>query len=154
MEKDYNSSIKQIHPCTKVTGHSLLRLVMGSLCQSSKTYLLSKGDIMKTHFSNPNNLRKTLCGHDATILNRTFSNVTDDKKLVDCGGCISILNRILNKKRKTHSKYIVVTTACEERNTLEEAEELLESLVDAKLGINVYIAKVIKFEHTKLKGKE
>lgn len=51
-------------------------------------------------------------------------------------------------------QYIVViidsVMTCEEAENYDHAETLFKELVDAKRGINVYLAKVVKFEATPL----
>lgn len=58
------------------------------------------------------------------------------------------------KCRCFEQQYIVViidsVITCEEANNYEHAESLFKEVVDAKRGLNVYIAKVVKFETTPL----
>ncbi len=39
------------------------------------------------HYTNPNKPDHTICGHDSTILGRTYSNITTDIKDVTCSAC-------------------------------------------------------------------
>ena len=48
------------------------------------------------HFKNPRT-KKTLCGHDCTIPERTYSNVTSDLDEVTCKVCLNTVD---------HSKWI------------------------------------------------
>jgi hypothetical protein len=43
---------------------------------------------------------------------------------------------------------------CEEADNREYAEAMFEEIVDEKRGLNVYLAKVVKFESTKLEIKK
>jgi len=51
-------------------------------------------------------------------------------------------------------QYIVViidsVITCEEADNYEHAKALFKEVVDAKRGLNVYLAKVVKFEATQL----
>lgn len=52
--------------------------------------------LVNMHYKNPRNPKRTICGHDATIPGRTYSNVTSKLDSVTCSAC---RNAIKNSKR-------------------------------------------------------
>jgi hypothetical protein len=61
------------------------------------------------------------------------------------------------KCKHFEQQYIVViidsVITCEEADNYEHAEVLFKEVVDTKRGLNVYLAKVVKFEATSLEEK-
>jgi hypothetical protein len=83
------------------------------------------------------------CGHSRHI----HSGIDADKHCCE-SGC---------KCKNFEQQYIVViidsVITYEEADNYEHAEALFKEVVDAKRGLNVYLAKVVKFEATPLEEK-
>jgi hypothetical protein len=57
---------------------------------------------MTVHYKNPKRPKRTICGHDSTILGRTYSNVTVRLDKVSCRGCLNAIrgNKLIKEMIK------------------------------------------------------